>query len=80
MLWVYDSSKIDANGKILEIKTDYLSKEQLSKYISGSVLIIITTFLVTFLLVFLFSKVIYNFTEVPFSYQIFTVILAFFQI
>ena len=27
MLWVYDSSKIDANGKILEIKTDYLSKE-----------------------------------------------------
>ena len=27
MLWIYDSSKIDANGKILEIKTDYLSKE-----------------------------------------------------
>ncbi len=56
-----------------------LSKPQLSLYISNAITVLVSSFLLVFILVYTFHAQIFNYTKIPRHYQIITVFLAFFQ-
>ena len=56
-----------------------MSKEDLSKYIMGTLMIITSSFFFFFFLLFFFNNIIFSYTKIPIKYQYCALIICYFQ-